>query len=175
MKKCLFLALFVAFFVTIGYVDQAYAAEIGNTVWHDRNKNGKQDPNEEGIADVRVKLYNGNDVETDKTNARGRYKFSDLEPGSYTIVVAQETLPSGCYATYDRDGNKNGKYEKYLTEDNSFTHADFGYYCPTSAQIHKKSPATGSGVIVLVISLAIAFGAGLTAYHARTLKKVDNK
>jgi hypothetical protein len=161
-----------------GLVADVSAAAIGNTVWNDRNANGVHDPGEEGIADVRIKLYNGNDVEYDETNSRGRYKFKDLDAGHYTVVVAQETLPAGCYPTYDRDGNKNGRYsDKYLKKDDYFTHADFGYHCPTtsSASVGRTSPVTGPSVMVAIIALAIGAGIGLFVYRHRTIQDIDKK
>ncbi len=112
------------------FAQSTFGAAIGNTVWHDRNANGVQDAGEEGIPGVKLKLYNGDKVKKDKTNAQGRYKFKNLDAGHYTVVVAQETLPKGCYATYDRDGNKDGWYkEKYLKKDQYYRHIDFGYRC----------------------------------------------
>ena len=166
-------AMFVAVFA-IGLAVDVQAGAIGNTVWNDHNKNGVQDPGEEGIAGVKVKLYNGNDVEDDKTNSQGRYKFKDLDAGHYTLIVAQETLPEGCYATYDRDGNKDGKYsDKYVQEDDYYTHADFGYYCPTHTfvSVGHVSPVTGPGTAAAIIALAIAVGAGLFIYKRRDAVK----
>ena len=173
MKKAILGVFAIGAMITIGMTADVFAAEIGNTVWNDRNKNHVQDAGEEGISGVRVKLYHGDEVDTDKTNSRGRYHFTDLDAGSYTITVAQETLPVGCYATYDRDGNKNGTYsDKYLQEDDSFTHADFGYYCPTEQQTvtRRISPATGAGDMAVVIALAIAAVAGSIVYFRLSRK-----
>ncbi|PID51593.1 MAG: hypothetical protein CR954_01010 [Candidatus Moraniibacteriota bacterium] len=143
------------------FAQSAFGAAIGNTVWHDRNANGVQDAGEEGIPGVKLKLYNGDKVKKDKTNAQGRYKFKNLDAGHYTVVVAQETLPKGCYATYDRDGNKDGRYkEKYLKKDQYYRHIDFGYRCPDKKQVslhtRTSSPKTGAGTIALVLALIVA-------------------
>lgn len=160
----------------LGAAADTFAAAIGNTVWNDRNANGVHDPGEEGISDVRIKLYNGNDVETDRTNSRGRYKFKDLDAGHYTVTVAQETLPEGCYPTYDRDGNKNGTYsDKYLRDDDYFTHADFGYHCPVHASVKRVSPATGTGSIAIVLALIVAIGVGVITYHRNLIKDLFRK
>jgi hypothetical protein len=66
MKKMQITTIVLSAFLLIGAVGNVYAAEIGNTVWNDANKNGVQDDGEEGISGVRIKLYNGNDVETEK-------------------------------------------------------------------------------------------------------------
>jgi len=168
MKKMQIITIVLSTFLLIGVVGNVYAAEIGNTVWNDANKNGVQDDGEEGISGVRIKLYNGNDVKTEKTNSKGHYKFEDLDAGHYTLIVARETLPAGCVATYDRDGGKDGKYsDKYLKIDDEYTHADFGYYCPikatyTSTTLKQVSPKTGtetsmaSGISALIAAL-VAF------------------
>ncbi len=129
---------------------------IGNFVWHDRNKDGVQDPGEEGITGVKLKLYNGNDVETDRTNSQGRYKFKELDPGQYRIVVAEETLPEGCYQTYDKDGTLDNKIKTRITGDEYYRKADFGYYCPGDAPVAKTSPQTGAGTTAGMVSFITA-------------------
>ena len=54
--------------------------EIGNRVWLDIDKNGRQDPNEPGIAGVLVELLdaNGAGIATATTDANGNYYFSTL-------------------------------------------------------------------------------------------------
>ncbi len=166
MKKMQIMVIaFLAVFL-LGVAGNTQAATIGNTVWNDQNKNGVQDPGESGISGVRIKLYNGNDVETDKTNSKGRYEFDDLDAGHYTLIVAQETLPNGCVATYDRDGKKDGKYsDKYLKVDDSYTHADFGYYCPTKVVVTAQtSPVTGPGSTTATIATIIAVTMAMIAY-----------
>ena len=139
---------------------------IGNFVWHDRNKNGIQDPGEEGISGVKLKLYNGNDVKTDRTNSRGRYKFKELDPGQYKIVVAQETLPEGCYQTYDKDGKLDNKIKTRIEGDEYYRKADFGYYCPSAASVAQTSPQTGAGAVASVVSFMVAaLSAGFVHRH----------
>ncbi|MFA5985872.1 MAG: SdrD B-like domain-containing protein [Parcubacteria group bacterium] len=177
MQRMHMIVAICAVVIGMGIATQVHAATIGNTVWNDRNGNHVQDPGEEGIAGVRIKLYHGDDVDTDRTNSHGRYEFDDLEPGHYTVVVAQETLPRGCRATYDRDGNKNGTYsDKYLQEDDNFTHADFGYQCTnTVAYVRRVSPVTGPGMVSVIIATAVAIAAGMYMYRRYTIKKLLQK
>ena len=51
--------------------------QLGGRVWLDQNKNGVQDPEEAGLAQVNVALYDtiGNRVATQKTNDQGFYSF----------------------------------------------------------------------------------------------------
>ena len=164
--------------IILGIAAHVSAASIGNTIWNDRNANGVQDAGEEGISGVKVKLYNGNDIQTDKTNSQGRYKFKNLDNGHYDVVVAQEYLPEGCYNTYDRDGNKDGKYEdKWVSDDDYYTHADFGYHCPekTYVAIGQSSPVTGPSTAVAIMAIAVVSGGALFVYKRygkkNTLKK----
>jgi Ca2+-binding RTX toxin-like protein/Tol biopolymer transport system component len=66
---------------------------IGNFVWNDLNKNGLQDPGEEGMVGVLVELYDANDtlVASQTTGIGGFYRFSDLSSGDYSLkFVAPE-------------------------------------------------------------------------------------
>ena len=50
--------------------------EIGNRVWRDINNNGVQDPGENGIANITVRLFEGSTVRgTAVTDANGEYYF----------------------------------------------------------------------------------------------------
>ncbi|WP_169795498.1 SdrD B-like domain-containing protein [Arthrobacter woluwensis] len=67
---------------------------LGDKVWRDTNGDGIQDPNEPGVADVKVELLDkdGNPVKdadgnpiTTTTDANGNYKFSNLSLGDYKV------------------------------------------------------------------------------------------
>lgn len=80
-------------FIDAGERDSTYDAGIvllsglGDFVWHDRNANGVQDPGEEGISEVVVKLYteDGILVQQTETDANGYYFFDDLMPQTYYV------------------------------------------------------------------------------------------
>jgi SdrD B-like domain len=63
--------------------------EIGNRVWIDANKNGKQDAGEAGVDGVTVKLkLNGTTMATTTTTNGGQYYFANvLKDTTYTIVI----------------------------------------------------------------------------------------
>lgn len=68
-------------------------ASIAGTVYHDRNDNGVINSGEEGIAGVEIRLLQGGSiVATTTTDANGHYSFTNLVPGTYTVVEVQ---PSG--------------------------------------------------------------------------------
>jgi hypothetical protein len=62
-------------------------ASLGDYVWSDANANGIQDFDEQGIANVRVELYNSNGffIDATFTDNSGFYIFDDLYPGSYYV------------------------------------------------------------------------------------------
>lgn len=79
---------------------------LGGRVWHDLNGGGTLDADEPGFAGVTVRLrLRGAVTAVATTQSDGSYRFEHLEPGTYTVEVATETLPPGAsIATYDFDG-----------------------------------------------------------------------
>ena len=153
--------------------DEDDDGKIGNLVWFDNNKNCVQDPGEEGIAGVGLKLYKGNKVWHDITNAHGHYHFKDLKKGRYKLIVAQETLPEGCYQVCDPDGTKmDGKTKVKIDGDEYYKKADFGYYCPTTTPVvHQSSPQTGPGATAGAI--AFVFSALSAGFVYRRNQKMN--
>jgi uncharacterized repeat protein (TIGR01451 family) len=79
---------------TIGLADLTIcvpAGSIGDTVFTDRNSNGQQDAGETGIANATLTLRNsdGQVVGTTQTDNNGRYLFTGLQPGNYTVEVTR--------------------------------------------------------------------------------------
>ncbi|RIN72313.1 hypothetical protein BU015_12605, partial [Staphylococcus simulans] len=59
---------------------------LGDYVWEDSNKDGIQNSNEVGIAGVTVTLTKPDGTtETTVTDANGKYEFTGLENGDYTV------------------------------------------------------------------------------------------
>lgn len=71
---------------------------LGNTVWLDTDKNGVQNGTEPGVSGVTVTLYNNSGVAIAKTitDASGRYLFSNIATGTYTVGFS---LPTGMQFT----------------------------------------------------------------------------
>ena len=82
-----------------------HKASLGDRVWLDSNGNGIQDAGEAGIAGVTVSLCNaaGAVVATQTTDAAGNYLFTNLTPGSYSVLFA---APAGYFLTA-KDANAN--------------------------------------------------------------------
>ncbi|KAA9154081.1 hypothetical protein FPZ12_032910 [Amycolatopsis acidicola] len=70
--------------------------KIGDLVWADVNRNGLQDPGEQGIAGVPVSLQtpDGKVVVTTTTGPYGQYAFSHLPDGSYKVCFDTTKLPA---------------------------------------------------------------------------------
>ncbi len=77
-------------------------SKVGDYVWFDDNRDGIQDSNESGIADVQLSLIDadGNEVNTVFTDAEGFYLFEDLYPATYSIEIA---LPDDRYELTSRN------------------------------------------------------------------------
>jgi hypothetical protein len=63
---------------------------IDGTIYLDANRNGRQDADEMGAEGVQVILDNRFVVRTD---AKGRYEFELVAPGTHTIAIRNESLP----------------------------------------------------------------------------------
>jgi SdrD B-like domain/Secretion system C-terminal sorting domain len=81
--------------VDLGLVPPANTNTLGNYVWFDRNNDGIQDANEQGIAGVMVTLYNnaGTAIALTTTNVNGEYLFTGLADGNYSTGFTN--LPPG--------------------------------------------------------------------------------
>ncbi|MBY0477814.1 MAG: carboxypeptidase regulatory-like domain-containing protein [Chitinophagaceae bacterium] len=62
-------------------------AALGDYVWFDANSNGTQIATEKGIAGITVTLYDAANVAVTSaiTDQNGRYFFSNLNPGTYSV------------------------------------------------------------------------------------------
>ena len=113
-----------------GYVEPPPApAEIGDTVWFDADRDGTQNVGEVGIPGVSVQLIDssGAVVGTRVTDQDGKYLFTGLVPGAYSVRVLAGTLPAGYEQTYDLDGTLDGTSVEQLDAGESNLTHDFGY------------------------------------------------
>ncbi|MBL7701317.1 MAG: carboxypeptidase regulatory-like domain-containing protein [Ferruginibacter sp.] len=69
-------------------------AALGDYVWFDADNDGTQDATEKGVAGVTVTLYDAANVAVTSaiTDQNGRYFFSNLNPGTYTVGFG--TIPT---------------------------------------------------------------------------------
>lgn len=102
---------------------------LGNSVWFDANGNKTKDDGEEGIPNVTLNLLDkdGKILKTLKTDATGAYKFEDLAPGTYTVSIAQNTLPTFIDKTYELDNTLDGNVQVIVKSGDVKNDVDFGY------------------------------------------------
>ena len=78
---------------------------VGDKVWHDIDRSGRQEPGEPPAAGISVQLLNadGKVVESTVSSAAGRFTFDDLAAGTYAVRFAG--VPSGFRLTTTGSGN----------------------------------------------------------------------
>ncbi|VED59399.1 SdrD B-like domain-containing protein [Staphylococcus simulans] len=115
---------------------------LGDYVWEDSNKDGIQNSNEVGIEGVTVTLIkpDGSTVTT-VTDANGKYEFTGLENGDYTVDF---TAPEGYEATLVNVGDDaldSDGASTTVTINNADNYTiDSGFYKPV--QETPQEPAT---------------------------------
>lgn len=68
-------------------IEEVKTYKISGQVFKDENKNNAKDNNEEGVNKVQVALYKGSEkIKTTITDSLGKYRFTEIESGDYTIV-----------------------------------------------------------------------------------------
>ncbi len=118
-----------------GYVT---TGSIGNFVWLDIDKDGVHDSNEPGLPGIVMELNNGSctpgvNCPTQTTDAAGRYSFTNLNAGTYSVRVLSNTAALGLSQTYDPDEAGvctvcNGNdVSIVLANGQVYAAADFGY------------------------------------------------
>ncbi|HTX91046.1 MAG TPA: SdrD B-like domain-containing protein, partial [Anaerolineales bacterium] len=144
-------------------------ASLGDFVWNDANRNGIQDAAETGIQNVRVDLYrpgygpdgipftadDSNIVDTQHTDANGKYLFSSLIPGNYYLVFTPPTgyaispQNAGSDTTVDSDANP-ATYQTAVTTlvsgETDLTWDAGMYSAPASLGDYVWLDANGNGV-----------------------------
>ncbi len=76
---------------------------VGDRVWYDDDRDGRQDAGESGVPGVTVYLHStarstscaDDPLGSTTTGADGRYLFANLAPGDYFVCFDLDTLPSG--------------------------------------------------------------------------------
>lgn len=106
---------------------------IGDYVWYDANQNGAEDAGELGIADVTVDLVDsgGAVVGSTTTNSQGKYFFSGLDAGTYTVHVTDTgNVLSGYTHIVQNQSKPNPTADITIPVNGVYLDADFGYYNP---------------------------------------------
>ncbi|HDC3440437.1 TPA: fibrinogen-binding adhesin SdrG C-terminal domain-containing protein, partial [Staphylococcus aureus] len=104
---------------------------LGDYVWEDTNKDGKQDANEKGIKGVKVTLQNekGEVIGTTETDENGKYRFDNLDSGKYKVIFEKPAglIQTSTNTTEDDKDADGGEVDVTITDHDDFT-LDNGYY-----------------------------------------------
>ncbi len=101
---------------------------IGDYVWYDENGDGIQDPSENGLEGVLVKLTYPDGTEVIATTGPdGEYLFDELPQGNYTVEVVPNSLPINIFQTGDPDAVIDHSHDVALAPGQDYLDADFGY------------------------------------------------
>ncbi len=70
-------------------------AEVRGLVFDDRDQEGERHPDDPGLAGITVALLeDAEPVESTTTGSAGRFSFSRLSPGNYTVRLRTDSLPA---------------------------------------------------------------------------------
>jgi hypothetical protein len=113
--------------VDAGLVLIAGHGSVGGTVYVDKNGDGAQGPGEPGLSGTQVDLVDavGVTVATTSTGSDGGYQFTDVDPGTYTVVV---TPPTGTTVSTDTQ-----TWDLTVYAGDSVTSVGTGVFYPGSA------------------------------------------
>ncbi|MEY3219831.1 MAG: hypothetical protein RIT27_1188, partial [Pseudomonadota bacterium] len=128
-----------------GYKPISPTGSAGDFVWFDANKDGIQNAGETGIANVVVKLtYAGADGQfgtgddtlfIQTTDSQGKYQFTALPVGKYSIVVDSASVPPTLSAVIGGQSLGQNPYAFSLAQAQSRQDLDFGYKSNASASL----------------------------------------
>ncbi|HHE7113509.1 TPA: SdrD B-like domain-containing protein, partial [Staphylococcus aureus] len=92
---------------------------LGDYVWYDSNKDGKQDSTEKGIKGVKVTLQNekGEVIGTTETDENGKYRFDNLDSGKYKVIFEKPAglTQTGTNTTEDDKDADGGEVDVTIT------------------------------------------------------------
>ena len=105
MKISTRIGIYLLFILLLGSaactpVEDSNTASISGRVFFDCNKNGECEDDENGIADMCVRLYFGscsaeNMLQNHTTNKNGDFQFTGLAAGEYCVMTDPELLTCG--------------------------------------------------------------------------------
>lgn len=151
------------------------SGNIGNKVWYDDNKNGKQDNDEKGVEGIDVFLCdsNGKLLSVTKTDNNGNYNFTDLDPGKY-YVMFETPKNLGTTNLKDNGLQTHKSRDINLSSGETDNSINLGVYIkPDLSKEVKKLPVTSKkgSDYVLVGSILIIVGLAILIYKRIRYKK----
>ncbi|MDP4179430.1 MAG: SdrD B-like domain-containing protein, partial [Bacillota bacterium] len=154
---------------------------VGQYVWNDNNKNGIIDPGEAPVPNATVKLLNSNGdvIATTTTDSNGKFLFSNLPAGDYSIKVVKPDGYSfspehaGNDRLLDSDADNIGSISKFtLSQTNSNPVFDVGIYKLENTAAPAVLPKTGNFVD---FELLVGIGSTMLILGTIVLKKKKAK
>lgn len=128
--------------------DPSDYSDIKGYVFHDKNRNGVIDTDENPIAGVKVELFDasGKEVDEDKTNTTGRFTFRDFAPGKYTVDVKEsDSALDGFFIVSEPDNKLNGEDQITLKCGSDRESLKFGYDNTGERSAQGSAGGTGGG------------------------------
>nr|MBW4601914.1 hypothetical protein [Calothrix sp. FI2-JRJ7] len=109
--------------LTVDFGFNTNDATIGDTVFNDRNSNGRQDEGEPGIENVTLILRNsqGEEVRRTTTNSNGIYSFINLPLGNFTVEALRPNNDFNATTNTTLPANLTEANQSLLTVDFGFT------------------------------------------------------
>ena len=147
-------------------------ATIGDRVWYDEDGNGA-DNGEPGAPNVTVILKDANGVELARTttDSDGRYRFTGLIPGTYTVDIE---VPAGYNAATTSMTVTVGEGEELLTVDFPLTVPPAPTPDTPATTVAKVLARTGSDASVLGGMAAMAALAGFAALATKRRRERED-
>lgn len=144
-----------------GYFDEeaGFIADIGDKVWYDYDGDGIQgtDPNEYGLGDISVTLYEGINrtiVQSVTTDEDGNYAFTRIPAGNYYLVFASLNnflIPvwpgRSPNESVDSDISMNGQTAQFtLTGGEDISSMDAGFVLPAELEVNFWNDLNQDGI-----------------------------
>ncbi len=127
-------------------------ASIGDFVWYDENGNGVQDPDEPGLENIQLNLFNPYEelLHTVSTDVNGKYSFTDLDPGYYFVeLVTSEFLVTSNQNTDSLNSDFNSDFATdifYVSGGDSILTIDAGLVTASSISGSIWRECDGDGI-----------------------------
>lgn len=140
-------------------------ASLTGRLWVDSDGDRTFDAGEQVLAGVTVSLLDSNGVVAARTvtDPNGVYRFENVAPGVYRVVIDASTLPGGLAGTVDPDAVLDGQHVVTLVAGENVAGVDFAYQ---PAPAGSPLPVTGAQILLLVALGALLLSGGALTRQA---------
>ncbi|NEW60394.1 hypothetical protein GSY74_03790 [Sulfurovum sp. bin170] len=153
----------------VDYPDSGKAM-LGDRVWFDMDKNGKQDTDEVGLEGIKVELYDSSEkIKESVTDDNGSYAFMDLMAGEYFvkfIVKDGWTLTKKDIGSDDVDSDadiESGKTDAILVENGDANVSwDAGMYQTPKPSISIEKLTNGGSIANIIVGETVTWSYKIT-------------